>query len=86
MHSLLAAPAATSPEDGPTLENGEAAHKASDQDDDDGADEEGERRRENNERVYMALSWWFLHRGWRAIHARVRDAVESVVAPYVALL
>ncbi|KAL7423636.1 peroxin [Cryptotrichosporon argae] len=41
-------------------------------------EEEREREKEDAERVYLLYSWWILHVGWRAVAARVEDAVDHV--------
>ena len=33
------------------------------------------------ERMFLTMSWWLLHRGWRVVGDRVREAVEEVVGP-----
>lgn len=35
------------------------------------------------ERTYLTFSWWLLHRGWKLVADRVREAVEEVVGPCV---
>ncbi|KAM0788638.1 hypothetical protein ACM66B_006108 [Microbotryomycetes sp. NB124-2] len=47
-----------------------------------------EKRKQNSvgiskdtERRYLTFSWWLLHRGWKQVAERVRQAVEEVVGP-----